>query len=174
MPPSPPSSPPADPRQGEFRDGEWRCNCEPRLVAKIRTVNTNKEDYGKRFYGCPKQRGKQNSCDMFILVEDAKEREREYLFTNGRSEKRQTTLLESMRGKQRARDRTPPSDNANPRPTVGGPSRLSAANQASTSRIRAEDPFLQPDGFHDTTSEEDEDEAAERIRRRALARGRIP
>ncbi|KAI0102189.1 hypothetical protein GGR51DRAFT_298151 [Nemania sp. FL0031] len=175
MPHSPPSSPPSspDPRQGEFLNGEWRCNCEPRLVAKIRTVNTNKEDYGKRFYACPKQRGKENSCDMFILVKDAKKREREYLMTNGRSEKkRQTTLLESMstrKGKRRAGERSPPSDTANPRPTARGSSRPPPAAQASTSRNAAEDPFLQPDGFHDTTSEEDEDEAAERIRRRALA-----
>ncbi|KAI1124689.1 hypothetical protein F5Y10DRAFT_248860 [Nemania abortiva] len=183
MPPSPPSSPtsspnppnprqnPPDPRQGEFLNGSWRCNCEPRLIAKIRTVNRNTEDYGKRFYGCPKERGKENSCNMFILVEDAKKRERDYLMSNGHSEKRQTTIQESMsarKGKRKAGDRTPPQENAGSRPAASGPSKLPAVAEASTSRRGGEDLFVQPDGFHDTTSE-DEDEVEERMRRRRNA-----
>lgn len=105
---------------------------------------------------------------MFIFVEDAKKREREYLMSNGRSEKRQTTILESMstrKEKQRSRDRTPPAEDADLQSTVAGPSKPLV--EASTSRGGGEEPFVRPEGFDDTTSDEDEDEEAS-ARRRAM------
>ncbi|KAI1111990.1 hypothetical protein F5Y14DRAFT_283778 [Nemania sp. NC0429] len=165
-PPSPPKSP-SNPRHGEFRNGDWLCNCEPRLVAKIRTGTTNTKNHGKRFYVCPKDRGRENTCDMFLLLEDAQKRTREYLKSNGRSEKRQTTLLESMTPGSKARQ-----GHAAAQPTrdqaVGGDGPTSTRNrdeplatgQSSTlkggSSGAAASSTSRSAEFYDTTSDEDD------------------
>ncbi|KAI1197731.1 hypothetical protein F5X97DRAFT_301321 [Nemania serpens] len=147
-PPSPPRSP-KNPRHGEFRNGGWLCNCEPRLLAKMRTGTTNTKNHGKKFYVCPKDRMRENTCDMFLLLEEAQERAREHLMTNGRSEKRQTTLLESM---------------MTPRRRAGEPAAAAAAGRnpdeppatGATSTLRGNGEPPRSADFYDTTSDEDD------------------
>ncbi|KAI0457736.1 hypothetical protein F5B21DRAFT_501122 [Xylaria acuta] len=182
MSPSPPSTPqsPPNPKHGVFRNERWLCNCDPRLDAAVKTVTKKTKNNGRRFYGCPKY-GEGNYCDMFLFVEDAKPREWECLMSNGRSEKRQTTLPESMtpsKGKRRLEDATTLAEVDDPRAVVNGASAPKSAT-ASTSGMAAlprnsDNPssaaqtstlkgsngvgFSRPKDFYDTTSEEDDDE----------------
>ncbi|KAF2963955.1 hypothetical protein GQX73_g9632 [Xylaria multiplex] len=111
--PSPPSSPPASPSSsspssspqprrgptnGIFRNGNWLCNCEPPRLATLWQVKKEKSKYkGEKFYGCPIKKGEGNLCDMFVLMDEAGQRQREAFNSNGRSEKkRQTTIHESF------------------------------------------------------------------------------
>lgn len=88
---------------------------------------------------------------MFLLLEDAQERSREYLKSNGRSEKRQTTLLESMTPGRQARQRAGGGGTAHhPATSSRGPGEPSATGKTSTSTSRSAN-------FYDTTSEEDDD-----------------
>ncbi|KAI1176234.1 hypothetical protein F4777DRAFT_284752 [Nemania sp. FL0916] len=183
MSPSPPSSQNApDPRSGEFLNGTWRCNCQPRQVATIKTVNTNNKNYGKRFYTCPRKREEQNRCDMFILLDDARQRELDSILSNGRSEKRQMTLLEAMtprsKEKRDAGDTTPPTENDDANAAVDGGSTpkpaaaalpstappmwaaagSSASAFSSTLKSSTQDIPERSAEFYDTTSDEEEDE----------------
>lgn len=114
---------------------------------------------------------------MFLLVEDAKKREREHLMTNGRSEKRkkkkQMTIQESMtphkgkgKGPQTETVSLIETDNEQAvadhelRPTLAGPSKASEKSSAESSTLKSSATAAQsrPAGFYDTTSDEDEDE----------------
>ncbi|KAI0404286.1 hypothetical protein F4802DRAFT_249032 [Xylaria palmicola] len=174
MPPLPPSSPPhfPDPRHGEFRDGYWRCNCDPRLNADLKTVRKDTKDYGRRFWCCPKQRGQGNRCNMFIFLDDANRRERECLMTNGRSEMRQTTLDESIilhKGKPKPpraavnRVSTPgsPAASSSLASPPRSPNKPSAPAETSTLKRSNRDTTTQHDEFYDTTSDEDDQEDEE-------------
>ncbi|KAI1434523.1 hypothetical protein GGR50DRAFT_704118 [Xylaria sp. CBS 124048] len=89
---------------GVFQNGAWYCNCG--LIARRKTVRKSSKNYGRTFYMCSVERGGGNFCDFFLWGEDAERRERAGFMSNGRSEKRQTTLLESMaprKGKQKAK-----------------------------------------------------------------------
>ncbi|KAI0863623.1 hypothetical protein F4860DRAFT_467263 [Xylaria cubensis] len=185
MSPSPPSTPKSPSFNGIYRNQRWLCNCDPRLDAVVKTVTQNPKNHGRRFYSCPNY-GKGNYCDMFLFMDDAKARELECLMTNGRSEKRQTTLLESMtpsKGKRRLADASAAAeiddsrvgDNVAstsrlPRSSIGPPStdhsstlkgssiRPSLTTQSSTLKGSDEKSGSQLDEFYNDTSEEDEDE----------------
>ncbi|KAI0430081.1 hypothetical protein F5Y09DRAFT_242298 [Xylaria sp. FL1042] len=97
--PSPPSSPPPphahdNPTNGLFQNGEWYCNCEPRLKAVVRCVSKDTKNFSRRFWGCPNGEG-ENRCKMFLWVEDAERRRTEYRRKHGYIEKKQATLPES-------------------------------------------------------------------------------
>ncbi|KAI0447759.1 hypothetical protein F4803DRAFT_497410 [Xylaria telfairii] len=180
MSPSPPSTPPSppNPKHGVFRNERWLCNCDPRLDAEVKTVKNSSKNHGKRFYSCPKY-GKGNHCDMFIFTDEAKKREWESLMSNGRSEKRQTTLLESMtpsKGKRRLEPPTAEVDDpqamangastsnsatastSNTAPLPRSRNNLSSMAQPSTSKGTNGVASSRPKEFYDTTSDEDEDE----------------
>ncbi|KAI1756997.1 hypothetical protein F4782DRAFT_480774 [Xylaria castorea] len=185
MPPSPSSTQHPPPNlNGVFRNQRWLCNCDPRLDAVVKVVTQNPKNHGKRFYSCPRY-GKGNHCDMFLFTEDAQTRELECLMSNGRSEKRQTTLLESMtpsKGKQRMEDATALAEVDDPQvvdnvastsksATVStsnlAPLPRSSINTSSTTRSSTlkdsnESTLPRPEGFYDTTSDEDEDEEENR------------
>ncbi|KAI8946077.1 hypothetical protein F4801DRAFT_91533 [Xylaria longipes] len=172
MSPSPPSTPqsPQNPKHGVFRNERWLCNCDPRLDAVVKTVSKNTKNYGRRFYACPKF-GQGNYCDMFLFVDDAKPRNQKCLMSNGRSEKRQTTLHESMtpsKGKRRSEDATTLAEVDDPQAVINGAS-TSKSETASTSNMAplpssSDNPpstlkgSSRPDDFYDdTTSDEDAD-----------------
>ncbi|KAI3343173.1 hypothetical protein F4824DRAFT_133571 [Ustulina deusta] len=187
--PSPPSSPQSshssnspqpvsdNPPSGLFRNGDWLCDCEPRLRATVRYIKkSTSKNKGKRFYGCPTGTGEGNRCNMFVLVEEAQRRERECLLSNGRSEKkRQTTLPESYtprKLKQGAGKRLPVNEiidpeavgdgpstsNSTPPPPPGGPNKPPETAETSNLKDSNQDPGSEPETVYDTTSEEDEDE----------------
>ncbi|KAI1820336.1 hypothetical protein F4861DRAFT_523377 [Xylaria intraflava] len=92
---SPPQrNPPLDMTNGVFQNGAWHCKCG--LIARKKTVRTNSKNYGRCFYKCRTDRDEGNWCDFFLWVDDAERRERAVFLSNGRSEKRQATLLESI------------------------------------------------------------------------------
>ncbi|TRX93154.1 hypothetical protein FHL15_006022 [Xylaria flabelliformis] len=180
MSPSPPSTPKSPSFNGIFRNQRWLCNCDPRLDAVVKTVTQNPKNHGRRFYSCPNY-GKGNYCDMFLFIDDAKARELECLMTNGRSEKRQTTLLESMtpsKGKRRLTDASATAeindsqvgDNVASRSFIGPAStdhsstlkgsdiRPSLTARSSTLKGSDENLRFQLDEFYNDTSDEDEDE----------------
>ncbi|KAI2635274.1 hypothetical protein GGS21DRAFT_515119 [Xylaria nigripes] len=108
------SSPPAKSlTNGEFRNGNWYCNCQPRRIARKKTVTRNTKNYGKGFYVCNIEPNEGNWCGFFLWVEEAEKRARAYFSTNGRSEKRQTTLDETItsrkgkakKGKEKEKDK---------------------------------------------------------------------
>ncbi|KAI0555440.1 hypothetical protein F4679DRAFT_169156 [Xylaria curta] len=175
MSPSPPSTPKSPSFNGIFRNQRWLCNCDPRLDAVVKTVTQNPKNHGRRFYSCPNY-GKGNYCDMFLFIDDARARELEYLMTNGRSEKRQTTLLESMtpsKGKRRSVDATALAEVDDPQvgDNVASTSKSAMASTAPLPRSSigppssAQSSTLKGSGdmsplkeFYEDTSDEDKDE----------------
>ncbi|KAI1737342.1 hypothetical protein F4680DRAFT_429196 [Xylaria scruposa] len=175
MSPSPPSTPKSPSFNGIFRNQRWLCNCDPRLDAVVKTVTQNPKNHGRRFYSCPNY-GKGNYCDMFLFIDDAKARELECLMTNGRSEKRQTTLLESMtpsKGKRRSADASATAEvhdsqvgvnvASTSRPAMASMARLPRSSIGSPSS--AESSTLKGSGqmsplmeFYEDTSDDDRDE----------------
>lgn len=116
---------------------------------------------------------------MFIFTDEAKKREWESLMSNGRSEKRQTTLLESMTpSKGKRRPEAPTAEVDDPQVVANGASpsnsatastsniappprsrnNLSSMTQHSTSKGTNGVASSRPKEFYDTTSDEDEDE----------------
>ncbi|KAI0523948.1 hypothetical protein F5B22DRAFT_643055 [Xylaria bambusicola] len=94
-------SPLPQPRQGsskgQFRNGVWFCDCKPPLPARLRfVIDDTYKNKGKQFYGCPVNEKEGNRCTMFVLIDEAKRRQWECFKSSGRSEKRQTTILESF------------------------------------------------------------------------------
>ncbi|KAI0470118.1 hypothetical protein F4859DRAFT_119761 [Xylaria cf. heliscus] len=184
MSPSPPSTPPSppNPKHGVFRNERWLCNCNPRLEAVFRTVTKNSKNHGKRFYSCPRF-GNGNPCDFFILEDEAKKREWKCLMSNGRTEKRQTTLLECMtpsKGKGRVDGSTALVEVDDPEAIVDegstsksatastsrmaslprSPNNRSSTAQGSTSKSSNEAATSRPEDFYDTTSDEDDNDDA--------------
>ncbi|KAI0164837.1 hypothetical protein GGR57DRAFT_213793 [Xylariaceae sp. FL1272] len=111
--PSPQSSPPTSSaiersNKGVLRGGVWHCNCSPRLPAVVRTVVKPNENNGRRFYVCPVGQKEGNRCNFYLWSEDAREREKNSLKTNNRSEmksppKKQMTLHESISARKEKR-----------------------------------------------------------------------
>ncbi|KAI1750781.1 hypothetical protein F4782DRAFT_507860 [Xylaria castorea] len=95
-----PSSPPQSrqaPMNGQFRNGIWYCNCKPPRPARFQVVKKETSEHiYKPFYGCPVNGTEGNRCTMFVLADDAEQRQWECFKSSGRSEKRQTTILESF------------------------------------------------------------------------------
>ncbi|KAI0454924.1 hypothetical protein F5B21DRAFT_473902 [Xylaria acuta] len=95
-----PSSPPQSrqaPMDGQFRNGIWYCNCKPPHPAKFYLIKKETSEHkDKQFYGCPINGKEGNRCTMFVLMDEAKQRQWECFKSSGRSEKRQTTILESF------------------------------------------------------------------------------
>ncbi|KAI0528505.1 hypothetical protein GGR58DRAFT_495742 [Xylaria digitata] len=178
--PSPPSSPPSSssssspssppqPRQGPtngvFRNGNWFCNCEPPRLATMRQVKKETSKHkDKKFYGCPINIGEGNRCNMFVLMEEAEQRQRESFKSNGRTEKRQTTIHESFTPRKLKREpgeRVPEIETTTDLQTVDN--EASTSNPALTSTLGGggKGPYSGLGdiyGTSDTSSDEDEDE----------------
>ncbi|KAI1263058.1 hypothetical protein F5Y18DRAFT_141133 [Xylariaceae sp. FL1019] len=111
--PSPQSSPPTSTiersNKGLLRGGVWYCNCSPRLPAVVRTVTRSGKNKGRTFYGCPVGQKEGNQCDFYLWSEDAREREKNALMTNNRTEmksppKKQMTIHESISARKEKRN----------------------------------------------------------------------
>ncbi|WYZ34759.1 hypothetical protein EsH8_I_001035 [Colletotrichum jinshuiense] len=61
---------------GLFLEGNWYCNCEPRLLAKHQPVKKNGPNKDRLFYSCEKW-----ECDFFLWEEDAETRAGESTLT---------------------------------------------------------------------------------------------
>ncbi|KAI0818372.1 hypothetical protein GGR55DRAFT_624787 [Xylaria sp. FL0064] len=144
-PPSPPHFTPDDPRKGLFQNGKWYCNCEPREKAVVRCI-TKAEDWGKRFYACPKGKD-ENRCKMFLWVEDGERLKAEYRKKHGYTEKKQATLPESYT------PRKVKQQPGNMPPAQGNADQAAVGDDASTASSTSSD-----SSSDTTSSEEDEDE----------------
>ncbi|KAI0482208.1 hypothetical protein GGR56DRAFT_684776 [Xylariaceae sp. FL0804] len=143
------ASPSKVPLNGLFKEGVWRCNCQPRLPALLLTVKREGENRGRAFYRCKNSRDQKNQCDFFLWSEDARAREQDNLFSNSRSEttgarstgnkkQRQTTLHESISPCKRKRawgERTPLVSLADlgemPTPTTPTAATVAASNSSA-------------------------------------------
>ncbi|KAI0416098.1 hypothetical protein F5X98DRAFT_344711 [Xylaria grammica] len=175
---SPSSSPQSHqgPANGVFRNGSWLCNCEPPRLATIRQVRKETSKHkDKKFYGCPTNEGEGNRCNMFVLMEEAKQRQWESFKSSGRSEKRQTTIPETLtprKVKREPRKRTPViefvdletvgdeastsksarASTSNPAPPPRSQLGPPATAETSTLRGSGEGPLLEQGDIYDTSS----------------------
>ncbi|OIW35215.1 hypothetical protein CONLIGDRAFT_46261 [Coniochaeta ligniaria NRRL 30616] len=81
---APGSSSSREPRRtGLFENGQWFCDCEPRLPAVHLQTRKKGRNNGRWFYTCQKRDRKQQ-CGFFVFEDVAQEREKQYLFSGGR------------------------------------------------------------------------------------------
>ncbi|KAI1810252.1 hypothetical protein GGS20DRAFT_589725 [Poronia punctata] len=98
---------------GEFRNGNWYCECPGGRYARLLRGKREGPNQGKQFYGCHTHPDQGNHCNFWLSLEDAQKRERECFVSNHRSEGlspinyRQTTLLESIgkKGKEKEKEK---------------------------------------------------------------------
>ncbi|ESZ95056.1 hypothetical protein SBOR_4589 [Sclerotinia borealis F-4128] len=78
------ASPSKVPLNGLFSDGNWQCNCNPRLSAVRFQVKKEGPNTGRWFYTC--QEPKETGCGFFLWDDKAKGREMGAVLNNTRTE----------------------------------------------------------------------------------------
>lgn len=68
--------------KGLFENGQWFCDCEPRLPAVHLQTKKKGRNNGRWFYTC--QRDRKEQCGFFVFEDVAQEREKQYLLGGGR------------------------------------------------------------------------------------------
>ncbi|KAK8126479.1 uncharacterized protein PG998_002238 [Apiospora kogelbergensis] len=80
------TTPTKQPLNGFFTNGQWLCNCQPRLPTIQFQVRRKTKNEGRWFYTCQKERTKPGHCGFFLFAEDARLREEGALLTNSNTE----------------------------------------------------------------------------------------
>ncbi|GAM84197.1 hypothetical protein ANO11243_021900 [Dothideomycetidae sp. 11243] len=70
--------------KGLFTDGQWRCDCDPRLPAEHFRVKKDGPNHGRWFYTC--QNAQALRCGFFLWDEEAKPRMESAVLNNSRTE----------------------------------------------------------------------------------------
>lgn len=85
-------------------EGQWLCDCNPRLPALYLQVKKESANKGKWFYTCQGRK-----CKFFLWADEAKARERGAVLNNSRSESSQSNITTHIRSRDEGAPPEPPS-----------------------------------------------------------------
>ncbi|KAJ9272541.1 transcriptional regulator family: Zinc finger, GRF-type [Paecilomyces variotii] len=120
------------PLRGRFIEGEWHCNCEPRLFAAHFQTKNQGPNHGRWFYTCQKPQGER--CNFFLWDDDAKVREDKLSLSHSVSEPDQTPGTPSKTVNKSGGLLTPASAwrrHDTPRTNLGTPSKVRKSRDIS-------------------------------------------